>query len=219
MRIAAISAAFAGGLMSALMSASMSATALAQNAGDAIEKLRACSLLAAAERLQCLDKLSREIGPPPRAPVPAADTWIVSETTSPIDYTPVAIATVSSTGPDGATLQLSVQCRGGRIDLVIGSPALTRRGEDYAVSYSLSDGQPIVVAAGTPASGMGVAIRGDVARLLASLPDKGDVAFRVAVRQGAVLEGRYDLAALKAVLRRLAVPCKWPPAAGPPRKE
>jgi hypothetical protein len=148
---------------------------------------------------------------------PAADNWIVSETTSPIDYTPVTIATASSGGgPDGSTLQLSIQCRGGRTDLMIGGPALTRRGEDYVVSYAVNDGQPVVVAAGTPASGTGLAIRGDVVRLLASLPDRGEVAFRVTTRQGAALEGRYALAGLKIVLDRLAVPCKWP-AAGAPR--
>jgi len=210
-----------------------SAGALAQGAGDAVEKLRACSMLAQTERLECLEKLSRDIGPttaprPPASPAPgvapaagatpAADNWIVSETTSPVDYTPVAVATASSSGgPDGATLQLSIQCRGGRTDLVIGGPALTRRGEDYVVSYGINDGQPVVVAAGTPASGTGVAIKGDVVRLLASLPDRGEIAFRVAVRQGATLEGRYALASLKIVLNRLAAPCKWPTAAGAPR--
>jgi hypothetical protein len=115
-------------------------------------------------------------------------------------------------------MQLSIQCRGGRTDLVIVSPALTRRGEEYVVSYGVNDGQPVVVAAGTPASGTGVAIRGDVVRLLASLPDRGDVAFRVSTRQGTALEGRYALADLKSVLERLAVPCKWPATAGAPRK-
>jgi len=68
----------------------------------------------------------------------------------------------------------------------------------------------VVVAAGTPASGTGVAIKGDVVRLLASLPDRGDVTFRLAARQGAAVEGRYALASLKTVRDRLAVPCKWP---------
>ncbi len=203
-----------------------SAGALAQGAGDSMDKLRACSLLAQAERLECLERLSRDIGPPPPprpaalpalGVAPAADNWIVSETTSPLDYTPVAIATASSSGgPDGAAIQLSIQCRGGRTDLVIGGPALTRRGEDYVVSYSVNGGQPVVVAAGTPASGTGVAVKGDVVRLLGSLPERGDIAFRVTARQGPTLEGRYALAGLKIVLHRLAVSCKWP-AAGAPR--
>jgi len=213
MRIATICVAFAFG--------PASAGALAQGGSDAMEKLRACSLLAQAQRLECLEKLSRDIAPPPTprpaaSRAPAADNWIVSETTSPLDYTPVAIATASaSDGPDGSPLQLSIQCRGGRTELVISGPALTRRAEDYLVSYGVNDGQPVVVATGTPASGTGVAVRGDVVRLLASLPDRGEIAFRVTIRQGAALEGRYALAGLKVVLDRLAVPCKWP--AGAPR--
>ena len=201
-----------------------SSDAAAQGAAEVMEKLRACSLLAQAERLECLDKLSREITPSPRAVAspapkvaPAADNWIVSETTSPLDYTPVAIATASSGGgPDGGAIQLSIQCRGGRTDLVIGHPSLTLRAEDYVVSYAVNDSQPAVVAAGTAASGTGLALRGDVVRLLASLPDHGDVAFRVTNRQGATLEGRYALAGLKTLLARLAVPCKWPAAGGTP---
>jgi hypothetical protein len=206
--------------------AAASADALAQGDGNAMDKLRACSQLAPAERLDCLEKLSRDIAPPsparpPASPAPgvapAADNWIVSETTSPLDYTPVAIATASSGGgPDGAILQLSIQCRGGRTDLVITGPALTGRGEDSVVSYGVNDGQPVVVAAGTPVSGAGVTIRGDVVRLLASLPDRGEISFRVTPRQGAALDGRYELAGLKIVRDRLAGPCKWPAVAGAP---
>lgn len=191
-----------------------------------MEKLRACSLLPQAERLDCLEKLSRDIAPtrPPVTPpspaattAPAADDWTVSETTSPFDYSPVAVATASaSAGPDAA-MQLSIQCRGGRTELVIGSPALTRRGDDYVASYAVNDGAPVMLPAGTPASGSGVAIRGDVVRLLASLPERGDVTFRVEARQGgAALQGRYTLSGLKTVRDRLAAPCRWP-AANVPR--
>jgi hypothetical protein len=95
-------------------------------------------------------------------------------------------------------------------------PARSAR-EDAATNRGRTNGQPAVIAAGAPASGSGVAIRGDVVRLLASLPDRGEIAFRVTTLQGAALEGRYALAGLKIVLERLAVPCKWPTAAGAPR--
>jgi hypothetical protein len=213
MKTAAICLTFAFGLASS--------DAAAQGSGDAMEKLRACSLLAAAQRLDCLDKLSRDIPPTASstsAVAPPADNWIVSETTSPLDYTPVAIATASSrAGPDGDIMQLSIQCRGGRTDMVISGPTVTRRAEDYVVSYAVNDSQPGVVAVGTPASGTGVALRGDIVRLLASLPDRGDIAFRVTNRQSATLEGRYALTGLKTLVARLAVPCKWPATAGAPR--
>lgn len=199
---------------------------LAQDTGDAMEKLRACTQLTQAEQLECLQKLAHDLAPPvqaasiPAAPPPEApaDNWIVSETTSPLDYTPIVTASISSAGAsDGATMQLSIKCRAGRTDLVIDGPTLARRAEDYVVSYSVNSGQPVAVAAGTPASGTGVAIRADVLPLLTSLPDHGEIAFRIAARQGAALEGRYALAGLKIVLDRLAGPCRWPTAASAPR--
>ena len=114
-------------------------------------------------------------------------------------------------------MQLSIQCRGGRTDLVISGPTVTRRVEDYVVSYGVNDGQPVMVAVGAPAFGTGVALKGDVVRLLASLPDRGDITFHVTTRQGgAALQGRYALSSLKIVRDRLAAPCKWP-AANVPR--
>src|SRR5262249_43713612 len=120
MRIAAVCLALA---------AVASADGLAQ--GDAaVEKLRACSAMPRAERLECLDKLSRDPGPPPTDPktkakqvAPSAADWVVSETTSPFDYSPIAIATATANGgPDNVAVQLSIQCRGGRTDLVVLSP-------------------------------------------------------------------------------------------------
>jgi hypothetical protein len=76
---------------------------------------------------------------------------------------------------------------------VIGGPAVTRRIEDYVVSYVINDGQSVTVAVSTPAFGTGVAIKGDVVRLLASFPDHGHIVFRVAARRSVALEMRYAL--------------------------
>ncbi len=152
------------------------------------------------------------IPPPMPAPAaaPTAGKWIVSETRSPIDYSPVAIATASSsTGPDGV-LQLSIQCRGGRSEMVIRSAPLMRRAEDHVVSYAVNDAPPVTVTSGLSSSGSGIALKGDVAGFLMSLPAEGAIAFRVADRQGGTLEGRYDLPGIKALVARLAGPCKWP---------
>jgi hypothetical protein len=193
----------------------LSAGAAAQGSGDAMEKLRACLTLAQPERIECLETLSRDLAPPPP---PAATQermsadWIVSETTSPIDYSPVVVATASSGGGDGPSMQLSIQCRGGRTELVIGSQTLARHAEAYAVSYSVNDGPPVPVAVGASASGAGIAVKGDVVRLLASLPSQGSVTFRANAQQGTILEGRYALNRLKAVMDRITGPCKWPAA-------
>jgi hypothetical protein len=147
---------------------------------------------------------------PALAAAPAAGKWIVSETRSPIDYSPVAIATASSSAEPDGVLQLSIQCRGGRSEMVIRSAPLMRRAEDHVVSYAVNDAPPVTVTSGLSSSGSGIALKGDVGAFLRSLPADGAIAFRVADRQGATLEGRYDLPGIKALVARMAGPCKWP---------
>ena len=146
-------------------------------------------------------------------PAPAEATaakWIVSETRSPIDYSPVAIATASSSAGADGVLQLSIQCRGGRSEMVIRSAPLMRRAEDHVVSYVVNDAPPVTVTSGLSSSGSGIALKGDVAGFLTALPAEGAITFRVADRQGGTLEGRYDLPGIKALVARLTGPCKWP---------
>jgi hypothetical protein len=194
-----------------------SAVAFAQEASDPVAQLRACSLMERDARLECLEKLSRTVAPPARA-APAGDNWIVSETTSPVDYNPIVTATTSSrAGSNGSAMQLSIQCRGGRTELVVAGPAVPRGSADYAISYRINDGQPVQLAAGPPSSGTGAAFTGDVVRLLQSLPEEGDIAVRLATRTGAAQEGHFLLGGLKMVREKVAVACKWPQAVARPR--
>ena len=185
-----------------------SAVAFAQ-ANDPVAQLRACSVMERAERLECLDNLSRDIERRQLARR-TADNWIVSETTSPVDYTPIVTATTSSRGPDGSSMQLSIYCRGGRTELVVTGPPLSRSGADYAISYSINGDQPVQVAAGSPSFGTGAAFTGDVVRLLQSLPDDGDIAVRLSTRTGAAVERSFSLGGLKMVREKIAAACKWP---------
>jgi hypothetical protein len=143
-----------------------------------------------------------------------ATNWIYTETVSPLDYAPVAIASAWSSEPDGPVVQLSIHCRRGRTDLVITSPAMTGRPEEQRLTYSVDDGPPVSLPAGAAASAGGLAIKDDVVRFLTALPATGEIAFQVA-GPAAPLQGRYALGPLKAVLDRLAAPCKWP--TNPPR--
>ena len=120
------------------------------------------------------------------SPGAGADNWIVSETTSPVDYTPIVTATtLSRGGSDGSSMQLSIHCRGGRTELVVAGSAVSRGGEDYTISYRINDDQPVQLAAAPPSFGAGAAFRGDIVRLLQSLPEEGDVAIRLSTRAGA----------------------------------
>jgi len=146
----------------------------------------------------------------------AAEGWIVSETTSPLDYAPVIIA--SALSANGPAVQLSIQCRRGRTDLVIVSPLLTDRPEGHRVSYILNDGRPVTLQSGLAPTGKGIPIREDVVRLLTALPGQGEIVFQVAMPQAAPIEARYALGPLKTVLGRIAGPCKWPVTAPAPAK-
>ena len=203
------------------------ASAMAQAAGDPMDKLRACSTLAHAERMKCLDALSREVAPEPARPPTASgsegaatpESWVVSEMASPLDYSPIVVATATArAAADGAGMKLSIACRGGTTSLVLSGPRALPTGEGFSVSYAVDGGSPTTLAAAAAASGTGMAVTGDVVRLLVSLPAQGEIAFRIAGRQGVMLEGRYSLAGLKSTRERMAVSCKWPVKPDTPRK-
>lgn len=140
------------------------------------------------------------------------DSWVVSETTSPIDYSPVVVATATAIGAaDGMGMKLSIACRGGTTSFVVGGPGALPTGDAYTVSYAIDGGPPKALAAGIAPSGLGMALAGDIVGFLLSLPVQGEVAFRIAGRQAVMLEGRYSLASLKITHERMAVSCKWPP--------
>jgi len=191
--------------------------AFAQGASDPMVHLRACSLMERVERLECLDRLSRDIASPPRS-APEGHNWIVSETTSPVDYTPIVAATSTSRGgPNSSSMELSIHCRGGRTELVIAGPAVSRAGEEYTISYRINDDQPVQVAARSPTFGAGAAFRGDVVHLLLSLPEDGGIAVRLSSQDGTAHDGYFSLGGLKMVRDKVAAACKWPHAVAKPR--
>jgi hypothetical protein len=199
--------------------ASAGVPAMARAAGDPTEELRACSDLTHTERAKCLDRLSREISSQstgPRATSGSAgtatlDSWIFSETTSPIDYSPVVIASVTASGAgDGAGMKLSIACRGTSTSLALAAPGVLPASGGYTVSYAVDGATPTTLAAAAAPSGTGIDLRTDVVRLLESLPDQGEIAFRIVVHRGGMSEGRYSLPRLKAARERMAVSCKWP---------
>ena len=199
---------------------------LAQDAG--MDRLRACTQLPQPARADCLDRVAREMtAVPPREAPPAAPgrsegvdaappasaqigtRWLFSETTSPLDYSPVAIASATAPiQPGGGTLQLSIGCRAGKSEmLLLGMPAASNR-DGTKVSLVPQDRPPIAVP--VVPSGNGLAARTEIGRLLASLPGKGVLAVLVTTRDGATQEARFDLGALRGVVDRLARPCRWP---------
>jgi hypothetical protein len=194
----------------------MGGVALAQGEDDPMAQLRACSLMQGAARLECLDKLSRAVT---SAIPPAAkeDRWIISQTKSPVDYSPIATATISSReDAGGVAMQLSIRCRGGRTEIVVAGPAVSGRDNDYAISYRINGGQPVQIAATAPAFGAGVAFKADAAALIQSLPGQGELAVDLSPRVGASQDASFSLVGLERVRAKIAASCKWPHAIAKP---
>jgi hypothetical protein len=144
------------------------------------------------------------------------DNWLVSETTSPVDYSPILTATTFSRGGSDGAMQLAINCRRGRTELVVAGPAVLRSAEEYTISYRLNADPPVQLAAVSPSFGSGVAVRGDVVRLLQSLPEEGSIAVRLTMRTGAALEGHFMLGGLKIMREKIATACRWPHAVARP---
>src|SRR5882762_6394595 len=74
--------------------------AVCAQTGDAVDRLKACSQFEGLERLKCVDELVQEVAPD--SAQPQAPNWIISETTSPVDYRPqiAALTTARASSPD-----------------------------------------------------------------------------------------------------------------------
>jgi hypothetical protein len=194
-----------------------SSVAFAQGGGEAMAHLRACSQMERAAQLECPETVSRTPAQATRV-ASGSDNWLVSETTSPVDYSPVVVAATSSRGrSDSATMQLSIHCRAGRTELVVAGPTVSLSTEEYLISYRVNENPPVQLPAAPPSFGTGAAFRGDVVRLLQSLPDDGELAVRLSKRTGVASEGHFLLGGLKTVREKLAMACKWPHAVARPR--
>jgi len=73
-------------------------------------------------------------------------------------------------------MQLSIYCRNGRTELAVTGPAVTRKGDEYAISYRVQWRSGGTTCSGFAIDCNGAAFQGDVVRLLQSLPEQGDIA-------------------------------------------
>ena len=188
----------------------MGGIALAQGGDDPMAQLRDCSMMERANRMECLDKLSRTLTPAtPLAP--REDRWIISQTSSPLDYSPIATATISSRAVEGGGAMLfSIRCRGGSTEIVVSGPALVGRGNDYAISYHVNAGKPVQIAAATPALGGGIAFKADAVALIQSLPGDGEFVLHLSPHVGPSQDAIFSLAGLERVRAKIATACGWP---------
>jgi hypothetical protein len=144
-------------------------------------------------------------------PPSAIGNWIISETSSPVDYSPVVIAvTRPKDDVENPAIELSIYCRNGQTNLVVTGSTISGHGDAYTISYRINRDKPVEAGTGSPSFGSGVAFRGDVVRLLQSFPDEGEITIRLTTRTGAAREASFSLDGLSSVRSKVASACKWP---------
>jgi hypothetical protein len=148
--------------------------------------------------------------------MPQDTHWIVSETTSPVDYSPLITAVIrSTTSLQDAPNTLVIRCLGPRTEVLLRTQGTWRasRSNTVQVDYQVND-QPLARLQWiTSADGKTASYGNDAVGLLQSLPDGARLKINVLDRTGAGHEATFQLAGLDAVRKRIAGPCKWATAA------
>jgi Type VI secretion system VasI, EvfG, VC_A0118 len=153
--------------------------------------------------------------PASRVDIPARPQdpdWIVSETTSPVDYSPLITAVIrSTTSLQDAPNTLVIRCLGPRTEVLLRTEGTWRasRASKVQVDYQIDD-QPLArLQWTTSADGKTASYGNDAVGFLQSLPEGARLKIKVLDRAGPGHEATFQLAGLDAVRKKIAVPCKW----------
>ena len=184
-------------------------------ANDTVKRAT-CFQSARAAQVECLENISHE---PPAGSAqnqPSDTAWVVSETTSPVDYSPLITAVIHSTSSvKDAPSTLAVRCRASRTELLLSTEGTWRatRASEVQVDYQIND-QPFVKLQWTvSADGTTASYKDDAVELLRSLPEGARLKISVFNGQGPGQEATFQLTGLDSVRKKLGLACKWPPTA------
>jgi hypothetical protein len=211
--------------LGALALAGLTQLVCADPADDALARMKTCLRSDGPARTECVDslwwELTGEATPAPAKPTAAPsaassnDHWIVSETTSPVDYSPqIAAALQSYSSAENAPASLAIRCRGSRSEISVSTAGSWRASaaDELRVAYRINE-QPIVETRwAATADGRTAVFKGDAILFLQTLPESGQISVRVYDGLGRTHEGTFQLNGFDAVRPKLAAACKRPPA-------
>src|ERR1700737_3759208 len=198
------------GALAVIVLSSLSQAVCAQT-GDAVDRLKACSQFEGMQRLKCVDELLQEMAPD--AVQSQGPNWIISETTSPVDYKPqiVALETARASSQD-APSSLAIHCRAQRTEMIIsttGSWKQATNGE-VRVVYRINEEPPVEQRWRPAETGKSLVFQGDVVRFLRSKPDRGQILVKVYAGKAPPSESTFQLVGLDPVRRKMVAACNWP---------
>jgi hypothetical protein len=146
---------------------------------------------------------------------PRSGGWLVSETTSPVDYSPqVSASNLSHATAEDAPSSFAIRCRLRRIELSVSTAGIWKAptNDQIRVAYRI-DEQPTVEALWIAArDGHTASFKGDALQLLHSLPNSGLMSISVFDWQGPAHEAVFQLDGLAAVRQKILEACKATPA-------
>jgi hypothetical protein len=183
-------------------------------ANDPVKRL-ACFQSTRAAQVECLENISHE--PPTGSEGQPSDTaWVVSETTSPVDYSPLVTAVIHSTSSvKDAPNTLAVRCRGPRTELLLRTNETWRatHASEVQVDYQINDHPFVRLQWTVSADGKTASYKDDAVELLRSLPEGARLKISVFNGQGPGQEATFQLAGLESVRKKIGLACKWPSTA------
>jgi hypothetical protein len=198
------------GALTLTLLSSLSQAVYAQS-GDAVDRLKACSQFEGVERLKCVDELLQEMAPD--LAQPQGPNWIISETTSPVDYRPqITALTTARVSSQDAPSSLAVHCRAQRTELTISTTGSWKQATDDVVKvvYRINQDPPVEQRWRPAETGRSFAFQGDVVRFLRSMPDSGQILVKVYAGKAPPYESTFKLVGLDPVRRKIASACNWP---------
>ena len=195
--------------LAALALASVSQVVCGQPAGDADTRFKSCLQLDGAARGECLETIARELSGASSPAQPSGRNWVITETTSPVDYSPQITAAISSgSAVKDAPSSFAIRCRGKRTELVVTTTGSWRPSSNglLKVVYRINE-QPAVEGRWS-ADGRGAIFKGDATQFLRSLPEEGRLSISVYDGQGLAHEATFQMSGLEHIRRKIAAVCK-----------
>jgi hypothetical protein len=143
---------------------------------------------------------------------PIGTNWVISETTSPIDYSPLLTALLRSTSQvKDAPSALTVRCVGQRTELVLHTEGIwtAPRGSELRVDYLVNDQPAVGLQWILSSDGKTATYTDDPVGLLQSLPDGARLKINVADRARSSHEATFQIDGWDVVRNKIGTACKW----------
>jgi hypothetical protein len=143
---------------------------------------------------------------------PTGTNWVISETTSPVDCSPLVTALIRSTSQVKDTPStLAVRCRGQRTDLLVGTDGTwaTTRGHELRVDYQVNDQPAVGVQWILSSDGKSATYKDDPVGFLQSLPNGARLKINVADRTSSSHEATFQIDGWDVIRNKIGTACRW----------